>query len=163
MEGNKYLEKKNKKLNTWLKTVIILCVIILVSFTILTIKFVANKVKRINFQELDETNLSINDELQKDVNGLSNDEFNEVINILLLGSDSKDMSDQYAGNSDAIMIISINPKYKSIKLISIPRDTAAIIDGFEYRYKINAAFATGKEQLAVKTINQNFGLNLKEF
>ena len=82
---------------------------------------------------------------------------------MLLGSDSKDMSDTYGGNSDAMMIISVNPKYKSIKLISIPRDTAANIDGLDHRVKINYAFATGKEQLALKTVNQTFDLNLKEY
>ena len=48
------------------------------------------------------------------------------------------IDDTYAGNSDAIMIISVNPKFKSLKLISIPRDTAAYIDGEKNRYKINA-------------------------
>lgn len=155
--------KEKKRMNKWLKTVLILLAIIVISFTILAGKFVADKLARINFQNLDETNLNLNDNLYSEVEGLTQKEYDQVVNILLLGSDSKDMSNQYAGNSDAIMIISINPKYKSIKLISIPRDTAATIDGFENRYKINAAFATGKEQLAVKTINQNFGLNLKEY
>ena len=51
----------------------------------------------------------------------------------------------------------------SIKLISIPRDTAAYIDGEKNRYKINYAFAKGKEQLALKTINKTFDLSLKEY
>lgn len=73
------------------------------------------------------------------------------------------MNNQYSGNSDAIMIISVNPKNKSIKLISIPRDTAAYIEGEKNRYKINYAFAKGREQLALKTINKTFDLDLKEY
>lgn len=150
-------------MSKWLKTILILITISIISFVILAGKFISDKLARINFQDLDESNLGINDELYSKVEGLTQKEYDEVINILLLGSDSKDMSNQYAGNSDAIMIVSINPKYKSIKLISIPRDTAANIDGVDYRYKINYAFALGKEQLAIKTINKNFGLNLKEY
>ena len=49
-------------------------------------------------------------------------------------------------------------------MISIPRDTYVDIPGYG-KTKINHAFAYGKEQLAIKTINQNFGLNisLKKF
>lgn len=159
--GKRY--KKKKKMSPWLKAVIILLIVIILAGIILAGKFVGDKLAKINFQSLDESNLNINEDLYSEVEGLTQKEYDQVINILLLGSDSKDMEDQYSGNSDAIMIISVNPKYKSIKLISIPRDTAAKIEGFDHRYKINAAFATGKEQLAVKTINQTFDLNLKEY
>jgi LCP family protein required for cell wall assembly len=155
--------KKHKKICKWLKIMLILLAIIIICFAILVGKFIQNKLSKINFQQLDEEDLSVNDELYSEVEGLTKKEYEQVVNILLLGSDSKDMNDQYAGNSDAIMIISINPKYKSIKLISIPRDTAANIEGVENRYKINYAFALGGEQLAIKTINKNFGLNLKEY
>jgi len=105
--------------------IIILLAIILVS------KFVGDSLSKIHFKDLDEGNLGINTEVYSEIEGLTKKEYDQVVNILLLGSDSKDMSDQYDGNSDAIMIISINPKFKSIKLISIPRDTAANIAGFE--------------------------------
>lgn len=149
-------EKKNKKnMSKWLKVVLILLLVIILLVVILAGRFIGTKLAKVNFQNLDESDLEINEEL---------DNLNEdVMNILLLGSDSKDMSNTYGGNSDAIMIISINPNYKSIKLISIPRDTAAYIDGVENRYKINFAFAKGKEQLALKTINKTFDLNLKEY
>lgn len=161
--GIKEISIRIKGMNKWAKIVISLLVIIMILIAILVSKFVGDRLSKIHFKDLDEGNLGINNEVYSEVEGLTKKEYDQVVNILLLGSDSKDMSNQYDGNSDAIMIISINPKYKSIKLISIPRDTAANIDGFENRYKINAAFATGKEQLAVKTVNENFGLNLKEY
>lgn len=166
MEEEKVTKKgkhTKKQINKWLKTVLILLLVIVLSGVILAGKFIGDKLAKINFQDLDESDLGINEDLYSDIEGLTQKEYDQVMNIVLLGSDSKDMSNQYAGNSDAIMIISINPKYKSIKLISIPRDTAAYIDGFDNRYKINAAFATGREQLALKTINKTFDLNLKEY
>ena len=161
--GIKEISIRIKGMNKWAKIIISLVVIIMILTAILVSKFVGDRLSKIHFKDLDEGNLGINTEMYSEVEGLTKKEYDQVVNILLLGSDSKDMSDQYDGNSDAIMIISINPKFKSIKLISIPRDTAANIAGFENRYKINAAFATGKEQLAVKTINENFGLNIKEY
>lgn len=160
-KGRRYKEKK--KMNPWLKWILITIAIIIIAIVIIAGKFIADKLGKINFKHLDENNLGINTELASQVEGVTQKEYDQVINILLLGSDSRNLSDQYAGNSDAIMIISINPKYKSIKLISIPRDTAVNIDGVDYRYKINYAFAIGREQLAIKTINENFGLDLKEY
>lgn len=156
-------EKQKRNIGKWIKIVLIILISIILVVAIFVTKFINDKLSKINFQELDEENLGINENLYDELEGITKEEYKEVINILLLGSDSKDMSNQYVGNSDAIMIISINPNYKTIKLISIPRDTAANIEGFEYRYKINAAFREGREQLAIKTINENFGLNLREY
>lgn len=155
--------KEKKKIKTWIKVILISIIIIIISVMILLGKFIGDKLSLINFKDLDEADLEINENLFNEVDNLTQKEYNEVINIVLLGSDSKDMNDTYNGNSDAIIIISVNPKYKSIKLISIPRDTAAYIDGVENRYKINYAFAKGKEQLALKTINKTFDLDLKEY
>ena len=159
-ENNK---KQKRNIAKWIKIVLIILISIILVIAIFVTKFINDKLSKVNFQELDEKNLGINENLYDELEGITKEEYKEVINILLLGSDSKDMSNQYAGNSDAIMIISINPNYRTIKLISIPRDTAANIEGFEHRYKINAAFREGREQLAIKTINENFGLNLKEY
>lgn len=162
-QRQKHGKHAKKKTNRWLKTVLILLAIIIVTTGILVGKFGWDKISKINFRHLDETNLSINDELYSEIEGLTKKEYDSVINIFLIGSDSRDMSNQYDGNSDANMIISINPKYKSIKLISIPRDTAVNIEGEKKRYKMNYAFAKGKEQLLLKTVNENFDLNIKEY
>lgn len=163
--GKRFAENKKKKTKAGkiIKIVILIIVILLVLSIIGVAIFVGLKINKINFKELNEEDLAINEEIYNEVSGLTQNEYNEVINILLLGSDSRNMDNTYEGNSDAIMIISVNPKYKSIKLISIPRDTAANIEGEKNRYKINYAFAKGKEQLAIKTINQTFDLNLKEY
>lgn len=159
----KHSKHAKTKMNKWLKIVLILLAIIIVASGILVGKFIWNKISKINFQHLDKDNLSLNNELYSEIEGLTKKEYDSVINIFLIGSDSRDMSNQYAGNSDANMIISVNPKYKSIKLISIPRDTAVNIEGEKNRYKMNYAFAKGKEQLLLKTVNENFDLNIKEY
>lgn len=156
-------ETKKRKKGKVIKIVLIVVLVIIIALGIVIGTFVNGKLSKINFQKLDENNLEINDNMYEETEGLSQKEYDQVINIMLLGSDSKDMNDTYGGNSDAMIIVSINPKYKSIKLISIPRDTAADIDGLNHRFKINYAFATGKEQLALKTLNKTFDLNLTEY
>ena len=156
-------QQEKKKINKWLKVTLIPLLIVILSIIIVAGVFVGNKLGKINFKKLDEKDLEINEDLYSEIEGLTQKEYDQVINIVLLGSDSKDMNNTYGGSSDAIMIISVNPKYKSIKLISIPRDTAAYIEGENNRYKINYAFAKGREQLAIKTINKTFDLNLKEY
>ncbi len=165
VKGKRFESKEKKHTNAGkiIKIVVIVVLIILILSIIGAGIFVALKIGKIHFKDLDESDLAINEDLYSEVSGLSENEYKDVINILLLGSDSKNMDNTYEGNSDAIMIISINPKFKSIKLISIPRDTAANIEGEKNRYKINYAFNKGKEQLAVKTINKTFDLNLKEY
>ena len=156
-------ETKKRKKGKVIKIVLIVVLVIIIALGIVIGTFVNEKLSKINFQKLDENNLEINDKMYEETEGLSQKEYDQVINIMLLGSDSKDMNDTYGGNSDAMIIVSINPKYKSIKLISIPRDTAVDIDGLDHRFKINYAFATGKEQLALKTVNKTFDLNLTEY
>ena len=161
--GKEQNKKQKGKKGRIIKIILIVILVIIIALGIVAGTFINGKLSKINFQDLDENDLGTNDDIYSEIEGLTKKEYDQVINIMLLGSDSKDMSDTYGGNSDAMMIISVNPKYKSIKLISIPRDTAANIDGAKNRYKINYAFATGKEQLALKTVNQTFDLNLKEY
>lgn len=162
-EDYKPKQKKKSKGKKILKISIIVLVILLILIIVSVGVFIALKLGKINYKDLDESDLAINDNLYSEVEGLTQSEYDKVTNILFLGSDSRDMDDAYAGSGDANIIISINPKFKSIKLISIPRDTAVYIDDTNKRYKISVAFNVGQEQLTVKTINKTFDLNLKEY
>ena len=83
-----------------------------------------------------------------------------VTNIALFGIDAR--NDSFRGLSDSIMIISIDANYNSIKLISIMRDSLVRVDGHGCQ-KINAAYNLGGPQLAVKTLNQNFNMDISEY
>lgn len=84
-----------------------------------------------------------------------------VKNILLLGTDSRDLS-QTRGNSDVMIVISINQKTDTVKLVSILRDTLVPIEGYDYD-RINAAYNCEGAGLAVNTVNEAFGLDIQEF
>ncbi len=87
-------------------------------------------------------------------------ENSQVTNIALFGVDSR--NDDDVGRSDALMILSIDRKHGKIKLTSIARDTYVSVDGYG-QTKINHAYAYGGPELAIKTINENFSLDVKDF
>ncbi len=82
-------------------------------------------------------------------------------NIVIFGLDTRDNSLK-RGNSDTIMIASINKKTKDVKLVSIYRDTYVSIPELGYT-KINAAYANGGYSLALTTINKNLDLDITEY
>lgn len=87
-------------------------------------------------------------------------DYGQVRNIALLGIDTR--QDNNTGRSDAIVILTIDKEHKKLKLTSIARDTYVSIDGHS-KDKLTHAYAYGKSQLAVKTLNQNFDLEIKDY
>ena len=86
----------------------------------------------------------------------------EIVNIALFGIDSRSTTSSSNSRSDSIMIVSIDKKHNKIKISSIMRDTYSYISGRGYD-KINHAYAFGGPELAIKTINQNFGLDIQDY
>ena len=86
-----------------------------------------------------------------------------IINIALFGVDSRDEI-VFKGNTDSIMILSLNTNTKKVKIISVMRDTLVPMDyqGKNYYAKINSAYSKGPEH-AIKTLNQVFDLDISEY
>lgn len=158
-------KKEKKKWSAKKKIIVVIVIILLIilSCVLGVYLYAKHKLGYMNYDAIDTNDLDVNSNLYNDVDtGLTKDEFSSVTNIVLFGSDSRNTADISAGRSDTIMICSINPVKKSIKLISIPRDTYVTISGYG-KTKINAAYAYGQEKLSIKTINSNFGLNLDKY
>lgn len=88
----------------------------------------------------------------------------KIVNIALFGIDTRSKK-SFSGNSDSIMVLSINTETKAVKIVSIMRDSLVKIEknGRVYYNKINSAYASGGPELAIKTINKNFGLDISEY
>ena len=85
---------------------------------------------------------------------------NEIVNILLVGSDSRDeLGSEKYGRSDTMMIATLDNKHKCLKLTSMMRDMNVEIPGYG-RHKFNASFSYGGVELLYKTIATNFGVSL---
>lgn len=84
----------------------------------------------------------------------------EVFNILLIGSDSRQKDG--GGRSDANILLSINQKTKEITMTSIMRDCYVAIPGHGNN-RINAAYAYGGAALLLKTIETSFGISVDKY
>ncbi len=92
-----------------------------------------------------------------------------IVNIALFGIDNykkiTNNKKRVVGRSDSIIVLSIDSKNKTVKLTSILRDSWVPVDHSKGRknYKINVAYANGGPSLAVKTLNQNFKLDIMDY
>jgi LCP family protein required for cell wall assembly len=93
-------------------------------------------------------------------------------NFLVLGSDSREgeNADIGAGSpkevggrrSDTIMLLQLDPRKRRGVVLSIPRDTRVEIPGHGFD-KINAAYAYGGADLAVRTVANFTGLEIHHY
>jgi LCP family protein required for cell wall assembly len=74
-----------------------------------------------------------------------------ALNYVLMGSDSRNVSDVGAGRSDSLMVMHLSADRKAAYLISFPRDIYVSIPGYG-KNKINAAYSFGGPQLAAATL-----------
>ena len=86
-------------------------------------------------------------------------------NLLLMGVDAAYNEDNpFKGNrSDTMLLVSIAPYGKNINVISIPRDSKVYIAGKNKTDKINHAFSQGGAKLAVKTVEETFGVKIHNY
>ena len=89
----------------------------------------------------------------------------EVINILLIGTDASSKDPTRAdvtekGNTDVMMLVSINPTKQTIKLVSFMRDSYTYMDQFDRYAKLNAACANGGPGYLVEIIENDYKIKI---
>lgn len=90
----------------------------------------------------------------------------DVINILLLGSDQA--TTELAGRADVFIVASIDPELPSVALLSIPRDVYVWIPshGFDkintvYIHGVRDGYPGGGPALLKDTVEYNFGIDIQ--
>lgn len=76
----------------------------------------------------------------------------DPVSILLMGVDQRAND---SGRSDSLMMMTLNPKTKSMYMFSIPRDSRTEIIGHGTIDKINHAYAFGGVKMSIQTV-ENF-------
>jgi len=91
-----------------------------------------------------------------------------ITNIAMFGVDSR--NSEFRGLSDVVMILTVDNRHDTIKMTSILRDSLVYIEGegfggayYDVNNKINAAYSWGGPELAIRTLNQNFGLRIEDY
>ncbi len=137
------------------------CIILSISVVIITTisnVYALNSYREVTNKSNENIIQSNNDKQEKKFD--SSKKNKGVSNILLIGSDSKNFDN--VGRSDAMMILTIDDKHKSIKLTSLVRDTLVNIPGHGYE-KLTHAYAYGGAKLLLDTIEQNFKISIKDY
>lgn len=99
-------------------------------------------------------------ELPKDLNIETDD---DIVNILLIGSDKRKekvsgfVSD---GNTDTMMIATLDKKHDALKLTTLMRDTLVVDAQLNELVKLNSSYTRGGVKNLYKTIAQNFHIKL---
>lgn len=86
----------------------------------------------------------------------------EVMNILLIGEDLRDTENDERGNTDVMMMISLNKKNKTITMTSFMRDAWVYIDGYG-QAKLNAAYWVDGPELLKNTIQNYYGVSIDRY
>ncbi len=83
-----------------------------------------------------------------------------VINILLIGNDSRDNSDD--GRSDAMILLSVSREAKTITMTSLLRDMYVEIPGHDNN-RLNAAYSFGGAELLMETVEKNLDIEVNRY
>ena len=83
-----------------------------------------------------------------------------VKNIALFGVDARERENE--GRSDVMMVLTADSRNRQLKLASLMRDSEVYIEGYGYD-KLTHAYAYGGPSLAVRTINENFNLDIEDY
>ena len=146
-------EKKKRKLKAFGIAVLVLLTLLVIIIGG-TFWFVSDKLGKMQQIDLKEEDLNVSAQAEENLA--------DFRNIAIFGIDSREDSYSKGNRSDCIIIASINNKTKEVKLVSVYRDTYVQIEGHGLD-KITHAYSYGEAPLAIKTLNENLDLNIKEF
>lgn len=144
---NQKARKKKKKKKSRLKrfiTNLLLVVFILAAGLYLLVGHVYSK---LNYREIE----SVASQPMKE---------DGVINILLIGSDSRDGSAD--GRSDAMILLSVSSHSKKIYMTSLLRDMYVDIPGHDGN-RLNAAYSFGGPELLMETVEENLDITVNRY
>lgn len=148
-----YEKRKGKKSRTVLKSLIaVLCsLLVIVGGGMI---FLSNTV----LKDLTATGITKDPDELGIQSGVVSD--SKIKNIALFGLDAR--GESFQGRSDAILVLSIDGRHNKLKMTSILRDSKVNIDGYG-EDKLTHAYFYGGYELAVKTINQNYHLDVTDY
>ena len=152
---------EKKKMSVGKKILIALLIIILIVIIISSIiaiigyNYVNSKIEKIQQVEIPVEDLEVSEKVEEKYK-------EKYRNIAIFGVDSRGSNLGKGNRSDCIIIASINNETKEVRLVSVYRDTYLQIEKYGLD-KVNHAYSYGEAPLAIKTLNTNLDLNIKEF
>ncbi len=154
MSSNKKKKRKKHKIIIFIVEIILLLVL-------LAVLFLWSKYQRIDHVD----NIETEDVINEDLGQTTQEVLKGYTNIAVFGLDNEKSGVFTSGNSDMIMIASINNDTKEVKVASVYRDTYLNVGTNEDRYfwKANYAYNHGGPEQAVRMLNQNLDLDIADY
>lgn len=146
--------KKRKKMKRWKKITLIVVGILFAGLLVYLYSFYDSLT-----DALEAMHQPIREKSQKRVEQITLDE-KDPFTVLLLGVDQREND---RGRSDTMILLAVNANKKSIKMISIPRDTRTEIIGKGFEDKINHAYAFGGVEMSIDTVEHFFDVPVDYF
>lgn len=137
-------KKKKKKKGCGCGTLFIIFLLIIALIPIGSINYVYSLCKKTNYVE------------STDLNYLEEPDY---YNVLLIGCDKSDGTSQ---RSDSMILVTVDKEHQKIKFTSFMRDLWVSIPGYD-EGRLNAAYSYGGAELLLKTIYENFSVNVNDY
>ena len=144
--GDTKKKKKTTKKQRAKRRKVMFIVEIVILLILLAAVFVWLKLEKIDYNKLDEDDILMND-----LDDSTDEVMGKYTVIALFGLDNRDNGTYESGNSDTIMLASINNDSKEVKLVSIYRDTYLNVKDDTYA-KMNSAYQRGNIRTGLNDI-----------
>ncbi len=137
-----------------------ICIISIFTFVIAWCFFVGFSYAGAMMPDLMENAVTGDTMLQDDIDLISQD---GVMTILMVGCDAREKNGDDVGRTDTIILAFVDANNKTLRLLSIPRDTYVQIPRTSSRTKINHAYAYGGIPLTTETIENFLGVQIDHY
>ena len=153
-------EQQRKKTGKTFKSKMILAVVELIVLIVLAIVlYGVSKLNRIERPQNDIMDkIEVNDDIEQEVLEVTE----KFRTVAVFGLDNRSNGNFNSGNSDVILIVTIDNETQEVKMCSVYRDTYLDVGGGKFR-KCNAAFSKGGAQAAISMLNKNLDLNITDY
>ncbi len=143
------------------RKILIFTIEMILLLALLAVLFVWSKFQKISHVD----NIEAEDVVNEDLQQSTQEVLKGYTNIAVFGLDNEKSGVFTSGNSDTIMIASINNDTKEVRIVSVYRDTYLNVSGTDdqYLWKANYAYNHGGPQQAVRMLNQNLDLDIEDY
>lgn len=149
--GRKKINKAAQKKKTR-RTIIIIEIVILLILAVVI--FFWSKFGKVNWD-----NINMEQVKSNDLDAATEEVLSNYKTIALFGVDNRSNGKLDSGNSDAIILVSINNDTKDVKMLSVQRDTYLQVEKDLYR-KCNYAYNHGGVEQALEMLNTNLDIKI---
>lgn len=156
---------KETKIRKIVKRIVIAVLILLALIAVAVVaawNWVDSKMEKLDTDETFQEKEVTNEELPEE----TLDVLGDYTTIALFGLDNRESNSYSSGNADVIMVARIDKETKEVRLVSVYRDTflkMADLDNTDAYGKANSAYAVGGPEQAVRMLNTNLDLDIKEY